>query len=109
MEVTEQILNAKLEATEARTESKFAQFMGELKVISATLTTLVDDVKSLKGDMRDVKADVGTLKTDVAVIKSELSHKPSKGFIVTVMTIIGGLAVAGTTVLSRLGLLTHTP
>ncbi|GLV28164.1 hypothetical protein TomTYG75_06880 [Sphingobium sp. TomTYG75] len=102
MEVTEQILNAKLEAVEARTESKFAQFMGELKVISTTLSTLVDDVKDIKVDMKSVRTDVGTLKTDVAVLKVS---KAGKGFIVSALAIGASLTVAAMTILSKLGYL----
>jgi hypothetical protein len=53
--VDQRLLDAKLEAVEARTETKFAQLLGELKVISA-------NVANLGSQIGDVKTELGSVK-----------------------------------------------
>jgi hypothetical protein len=53
--VDQRLLDAKLEAVEARTETKFAQLLGELKVISA-------NVANLGSQIGDVKTELGSKK-----------------------------------------------
>lgn len=62
MVLTEQLLDAKLEAAEARTETKFAQLLGELKLISGS-------VSNLSGQLTDVKAELGNVKNATATVK----------------------------------------
>jgi|CXWL01.1.fsa_nt_gi hypothetical protein len=68
MSYDERLIDAKLEAVEARTESKFAQMMGELRVISAGVTSLAEKVGELKADVGGVKAATAGVKWNIAAL-----------------------------------------
>lgn len=65
----ERLIDAKLEAVEARTETKFAQLMGELKAISLSVGHLTTQLAEVKADVAGVKADVGGVKDATAGVK----------------------------------------
>jgi hypothetical protein len=65
----ERLLNAKLEAVEARTETKFAQLLGELKVISANVMGLTNQVADVKGDLSTVKTEIAGVRAATAGVK----------------------------------------
>ena len=58
MSIDERLLNAKIEASEARTDAKFSQFMAELRLVSA-------GVSQLSNDMSEVKSQTSTLKWNI--------------------------------------------
>lgn len=60
--IDERLLKAELAAVEARTETKFAQLLGELRVIST-------NVANLASQIGDVKKEVGDVKTATASVK----------------------------------------
>ena len=57
--VDEAFLNAKLEVTEARTETKFAQLLGELKVVTTQMGTIGEKL----GKIDDLDKHVRSTRT----------------------------------------------
>lgn len=66
MAYDERLIDLKLEAIEAHTETKFAQLLGELKVISANVSSLGTNLGS---QIADVKTELGTVKAATASVK----------------------------------------
>lgn len=62
MAYDERLIDAKIEAVEARTETKFEKLLGELRVIST-------NVANLGAQMIDIKTEVGAVKTATAGVK----------------------------------------
>lgn len=54
---------------EARTETKFAQLLGELKAISLSVGNLAGQLGDVKSDIAAVKADVGGVRDATASVK----------------------------------------
>jgi hypothetical protein len=78
MVLTEQLLDAKLEAVEARTETKFAQLLGKLDLLGERLGA--------------VSGSLGEMRTSLGRVESKTSH--TRTIIVT--TVLGAfIAVAG--------------
>ena len=69
MAVTEQLLNAKLEAVEARTDSKFAELLGEVRLIGRDVAHLSTNLGTLSADVGGVKAAVDGVKSMGTSIK----------------------------------------
>lgn len=65
LKMDEALLNAKLEAVEARTDSKFAQLLGELKVISANVTSLGTQISDVKAELTGVKSATASVKWNI--------------------------------------------
>lgn len=63
--VEERLVDAKLDAVEARTETKFAQLMGEIKLISASIGTLSSDIGKVSNEVGEAKAAAASGKTYV--------------------------------------------
>ncbi|MBX7482717.1 hypothetical protein K3174_09240 [Qipengyuania sp. 6D47A] len=63
--VDERLLNAKLDAVEARTETKFAQLLGELKTLGVNVAHINDTLGGLKTDVADAKAAAAGTKAYV--------------------------------------------
>jgi len=63
--VDERLLNAKLDAVEARTETKFAQLLGELKSLGTSLNHIESTLADLKGDVADAKSAAAGTKSYV--------------------------------------------
>lgn len=63
MVLTEQLLDAKLDAVEARTETKFAQLLGRLDLLVERVGNLKTDVGHLDGKMTIVEGKVINAKT----------------------------------------------
>lgn len=76
MTVTETVLDAKLDAAEARTETKFAQLLGEMRLLGQQLT--------------GVQKQIGDL--DVKVDAVDAHARNSKSIVIT--TIIGAFFAA---------------
>ena len=72
MSYDERLIDAKLEAVEARTETKFAQLMGELKLIATNVATLGGQMSDIRSDIASVKTEVGAVKTATASVKWNL-------------------------------------
>ncbi|MEK6637618.1 MAG: hypothetical protein AABY88_05990 [Pseudomonadota bacterium] len=85
MSYDERLIDAKLEAVEARTETKFAQLMGEIKLISQSIS-------DLSGKVGDVKTEVGTLDAKIASVASATAGV--KWNIITTGLVLGGLFIA---------------
>ena len=66
MTVTEALLEAKLEAVEARTETKFAQLLGKLDVIGERITSLSGDISIVKGRVDAVDGHVRSAKGTIS-------------------------------------------
>jgi hypothetical protein len=65
MVITEQILNAKLEVAEARTDVKFAQLLTEVKLIGRDVAGLTTSVADLKTGVESVKTLGSSMKWNV--------------------------------------------
>lgn len=65
----EKLMDLKLAAAEARTETKFAQLLGELKAISLSVGNLAGQLGDVKSDIASVRADVGGVKDATASVK----------------------------------------
>ncbi|MFX6965298.1 hypothetical protein ABTH47_19965, partial [Acinetobacter baumannii] len=50
---------------EARTDSKFAQLLGELKVISANVTSLGTQISDVKAELTGVKSATASVKWNI--------------------------------------------
>lgn len=61
----ERLLDAKLAVVEARTETKFAQLLGELKVISASVSNIGQQVSDVKAELTSVKAATASVKWNI--------------------------------------------
>ena len=70
MTVTEQVLNAKLEAVEARTETKFAQLLGRMDVMVEKLGALAADIGEVKTSIKAV--DSKTNNTRVIIVTTAI-------------------------------------
>lgn len=60
--IDERYLNAKLEAVDARTETKFAQLIGKIDALAVSLTGVQTNVGEIKTELTTVKTDVGNAK-----------------------------------------------
>ena len=76
----QRVVDAQIAAVEARTDTKFAQVLGELKAVAASVTHLGTQMADIKGDIRDLKADVKSV---------EANSRNAKAVIIT--TIIGAV------------------
>ncbi len=63
--VDERLLSAKLEAVEARAESKFSQLLGELKVISVNVSNLSTQMSEVKTELSDVKKSTAAVRWNI--------------------------------------------
>jgi hypothetical protein len=63
--VDERLLTAKLEAVEARAESKFSQLLGELKVISVNVSNLSTQMSEVKTELSDVKKSTAAVRWNI--------------------------------------------
>lgn len=82
--ITEQLLDARLEAVEARTDSKFAQLLGKMDVLGERMVGISDKVGALSDK-------VGHLESQIGVVDGHVSS--AKGVIISI--VIGtGIAVA---------------
>lgn len=82
--IDDRLLDAKLDAVEARTETKFAQLMGKIE-------TLIESVAGVKEDVREVNNRLDTVEDKVFT---------SKALVVT--TIIGAFLGMGALVIGML-------
>lgn len=64
--VSEALLEARIEAVEARTETKFAQLMGKLDLISERIGGIASDVSDVKGDLKTL--DSKTNNTRIIIV-----------------------------------------
>lgn len=64
--ITEALVDAKLEAVEARTETKFAQLMGKLDVLVEKVGAIATDVGELKGAVERVETK--TVNTRIIIV-----------------------------------------
>jgi len=55
-----------------------------------------EDVSGLKADVRDARSDIGGLRIDLTKLIARVDHLPSKGYIVTVVS-IGATILAAVT------------
>jgi hypothetical protein len=85
MAQTEKITDLKIEAAELRTDNKFAELMGELKLISKS-------IGDLSGKVSDVKTEVGVLDGKIAGVASATASV--KWNILTTGLVLGGLFIA---------------
>lgn len=67
--VTHALLDAKLEVVEARTDTKFAQLMGEIKLLGVNVLALGGQITDLKTDISNVKTEITGVKTATAGVK----------------------------------------
>lgn len=88
LEMDEALLNAKLEAVEARTETKFAQLIGKIEVIGERISGLSADISAVKSGL---SADITTVKDKVGLVDGHV--RSAKGTI-TAFVIGTGIAVA---------------
>lgn len=65
MSYDERLIEAKLEAVEARTETKFAQLLGEIRALAISLTHLSTDIGIVRGEVQEAKTAAATGKTYV--------------------------------------------
>lgn len=65
----EKLMDLELAAAEARTETNFAQLLGELKAISLNVGSLAGQLGDVKSDIAAVKADIGGVKDATASVK----------------------------------------
>lgn len=72
MSYDERLIDAKLEVVEAHTETKFAQLMGELKLIATNVANLGGQMSDIRSDIASVKTEVGAVKTATASVKWNL-------------------------------------
>ena len=63
--VDDRLLKAELAAVEARTETKFAQLLGELKVISANVVNLGTRIDSVNTELGNVKNATAGVKWNI--------------------------------------------
>lgn len=63
--VTEQVLNSRLEAVEARTETKFAQLMGKLELITERLGGLQGQITVMDGKVEKVDGHTRNVRSTV--------------------------------------------
>ncbi len=82
--VDEKLLASKLETVEARTETKFAQLLGELKVISANMS-------SVAGDVGGLKAEINTMRGEISNVDKSVRQRRWEIIVALVTT---GLAIA---------------
>lgn len=96
-------------------EATLAEIRATLLHVSSSLDDVKADVREQRSDMKDVRADmnaefkavrseigavstgVGTLSGDLRTLRERVSHLPTKGFIVTVVT--GALGLLGALIL----------
>ena len=64
--VDERLLAARLDAAEARTETKFAQLLGKLDVFGTQLTHIAKDVGDLKGSISGIESK--TTNTRIIIV-----------------------------------------
>lgn len=65
MAYDERLIDAKMEAVEARTDTKFAQLMGEIKLVGASISTLSVDIGKISTEVSEAKAAAASGKTYV--------------------------------------------
>ena len=63
--VDERLLTAKLEAVDARTETKFVQLMGKVELIVGSISALEGKVDGLKADVSGVKEATASVKWNI--------------------------------------------
>lgn len=85
MEFSEALIDAKIDAVEARTETKFAQLLGKLDL-------LAEKISGVSQDIGDLKVDVANVETAIGKVDSKTTNTR----VIVVSTIIGAfLATAG--------------
>jgi phage host-nuclease inhibitor protein Gam len=73
MTITQELLDAKLEAVEAHTETKFAELLGEMRLLGERITNLSTTVgdrvtnlsTTLTEEIKDVKKATATVKWNI--------------------------------------------
>jgi hypothetical protein len=80
MPFDERLMDAKLDAVEARTETKFAQLLGKIDLLVQTVT--------------DVKTDIGVLKTDIQAVDGHTRTSKREIIIAIVTTGFAVIALA---------------
>ena len=68
MSVTEQHMNARLEAAEARTETRFTQLMGEIKLLSANMGHLNEKMEKVETRLDGVESTLSNMKWHMVYI-----------------------------------------
>lgn len=61
--VDERLMEAKLEAAEARTETKFAQLLGRIDTLAVTLNNVSEKLAELRSDVTSIDGKVGSART----------------------------------------------
>lgn len=73
--------------------------------LEADVEHIKNDIGDLKQTLRSTSADVGSLRVDVARLTERVDHLPSKGFIITVLTVTFALVIGALTIMSKTGFL----
>ena len=85
MSVSEQHLDSKFEAAEARTDTKFAQLLGEVRLVSANVAHLAAEIGEIKANQHNTDAKLEAVRAATATVKWN---------IVTLGLALGGLIIA---------------
>jgi hypothetical protein len=67
LKMDEALLNAKLEAVEARTDTKFAQLLGKMDAMATGITDLRAEISAVKADVADVNRNVRQRRWEIVV------------------------------------------
>ncbi|UAB76979.1 hypothetical protein INR77_13055 [Erythrobacter sp. SCSIO 43205] len=70
--VDERLLEAKLEAAEARSDSKFAELLGELKVIGERITSVNTQIGGMDAKITNLDTKIETVDTNTRAGKREI-------------------------------------
>ena len=65
--MNEALLNAKLDAVEARTETKYAQLIGKMDALATGISDLKTEITSVKGDVANVERSVRQRRWEIIV------------------------------------------
>lgn len=69
MSISEQHLDTKFEACEARTDTKFAQLMGEVRLVSVNVAHLATEIAEVKANQHTTDAKLEAVKAATATVK----------------------------------------
>jgi hypothetical protein len=86
----ERLIDARLEAVEARTETKFAQLLGKLDLLGSQLTGIKGSVEALDGRITTLDGRITTIDDHVRSARSTII-----AFVVATGLAVAGLAWAG--------------
>lgn len=90
--IDERLLNAKLEAVEARTETKFAQLMGKIEMLIESVAGVKDDVRQLDTRMGGFDGKLEAVEAKVFNLKAIVVTTVIGAFIGMAALVIGMLA-----------------